>query len=90
MTAQKSYVVRIKRSAEKELDKLPKKIAKAIGAIVLKLELEPRPRGSKRLRGSDAYRIRHGNYRILYFIDDQARIVQITAIGHRKEVYRGI
>ena len=89
MTSQKNYVVRIKRSAEKELDKLPKKLAQAIDAAILRLELEPRPGGSKRLRGSDAYRIRHGDYRVLYIIDDKTRVVQITAIGHRKEVYRG-
>lgn len=90
MTSQQPYAVRIKRSAEKELDKLPKKLAAAIGAAILRLEREPRPHGSRRLRGSDSYRIRHGEYRILYFIDDQARVVQITAIGNRKDVYRGI
>ena len=90
MTSRKSYSVQIKKSAEKELDKLPKKLAKAIEDIILGLELEPRPHGSGRLRGSDAYRIRHGAYRILYIVDDRTQIVHVTAIGHRKEVYRGI
>ena len=90
MTAAAKYEVRIKRSAEKDLDQLPRSHADAIAAAILKLEDNPRPRGSKRLRATDGYRIRHGNYRVLYTIDDRFRLVEIVAIGHRRDIYRKI
>jgi mRNA interferase RelE/StbE len=48
----------------------------------------PRPPGSQKLFGEDAYRIRQGDYRILYTIDDEKRLVEVYKIGHRREVYR--
>jgi mRNA interferase RelE/StbE len=48
----------------------------------------PRPPGNEKLSGQDRYRIRQGDYRIVYAIDDEARIVEIVKIGHRREVYR--
>lgn len=85
-----SYQLRIKRSAEKELNSLPKKQGEVIIKAILELESDPRPRGSRRLRASDGYRIRQGQYRILYTIDERAKVVEVVAVGHRRDVYRGI
>jgi mRNA interferase RelE/StbE len=49
---------------------------------------DPRPPGSETLSGEDRYRLRQGDYRVIYAIDDDRRIVEIVKIGHRREVYR--
>ncbi|MDO9130000.1 MAG: type II toxin-antitoxin system RelE/ParE family toxin [Anaerolineales bacterium] len=82
------YQVIIKRPAEKELDTLPENVRRRIVARLLMLEENPRPSGFKKLRGEEAFRLRVGDYRVLYTIDDRARIVTIYAVGHRREVYR--
>lgn len=83
-----SYEVRIKREAEKELRSLPKiDLKKAIQKIEF-LSLNPRPQGSEKLQGEEGYRIRQGDYRIVYLIDDPNKIVHIIRVGHRREVYR--
>ena len=83
-----AYRVIIKRSAEKELDTLQKDIQRRIIARLLALEGNPRPHGIKRLQGENAYRLRTGEYRVLYTIDDEEKIVTIFTIGHCREVYR--
>jgi mRNA interferase RelE/StbE len=88
MNAQPSYQIRIKRSAEKEMDRLPSQIFHRVADAILKLETNPRQPGTKKLRGVDEYRLRVGPYRALYTIDDSSRIVEIFAVGHRREVYR--
>ena len=55
---------------------------------LLALENEPRPLGASKLEGSDAYRIRVGDYRVVYLIDDRAREVELIRVAHRREVYR--
>ena len=85
-----SYTIRIKRSAEKEMDRLPAKTFERVSQAILRLERVPRPSASRKLRGVDDYRLRVGQYRILYSIDDGKRVVEIMAIGHRRDVYRGI
>jgi mRNA interferase RelE/StbE len=84
------YLVEIKRAAEKELDRLPEQIRARILAKLLSLEEEPRPRGVKRLWGEDSYRLRIGDYRVLYTVDDDSQAVTIYAVGHRREVYRRV
>ncbi|MHC4065865.1 MAG: type II toxin-antitoxin system RelE family toxin [Planctomycetota bacterium] len=84
------YTVRISHSAEKEMDRLPEKTFERVAQVILKLERDPRPRGSKKLRGVDDYRLRVGQYRILYSVDDRQRVIVVSAVGHRREVYRGI
>jgi len=81
------YEVRILRAAEKEMDKLPAPVHHRLSQRLLSLEENPRPRGSKRLTGRKEYRLRAGNYRILYTIDDRDQVVTIFAVGHRREVY---
>jgi len=82
------YAVRIKASAERELDGLPRPVLDRIVSALVRLELQPRPRGTKKLRGTSECRIRVGSYRILYTVDDRHRLVEIVAVGHRKDVYR--
>jgi len=83
-----TYRVLIKLSARKELEGLPDSLLRRIDAAVAALSEDPRPRGRVKVRGMELYRIRVGDYRVLYRLDDQAGIVEVTAIGHRREVYR--
>jgi len=83
-----NYRVALTASAERELHHLP---AQAVARIVPRLEQlasVPRPPGCKKLKGGDKeWRIRVGDYRIVYEIDDRARTVDVTRIAHRREVY---
>lgn len=83
-----SYSLQIKRSAEKEMDRLPTVVFDRIAEAILHLESDPRPQGSRKLRGTEGYRVRVGSYRIVYTIDDETRSVEIAAVGHRREIYR--
>jgi mRNA interferase RelE/StbE len=56
--------------------------------MLISLKENPRPLGVKKLKGQEGYRIRLGNYRILYLVDDRERKIEIFSIAHRKEVYR--
>ena len=82
-----SYTVCIKRSAEKELDRLPIQVYDRIIKQLISLSDNPRPHGVKKLHGREGYRIRVGDYRILYVIDDNEKKVEIVSAAHRKEVY---
>lgn len=86
-----SYAIAIKPSAQKELLGLAKDIAAKVVVAIDKLSQNPRPIGVKKLKGSkehDFYRIRVTDYRIIYTIGEEVRIIEILKIGHRKEVYR--
>jgi mRNA interferase RelE/StbE len=83
-----TYQVIIKHSAEKELDALPASLHERIAERLLALEENPRPVGSRKLQGQESYRLRVGDYRVLYTIDDKAKKVVVLAVGHRREVYR--
>jgi len=83
-----SYNVLIKRSAAKELEGLPPKIRRQVAAKVAGLAVTPRPQGVEKLSGQEKYRIRQGDYRVLYAIDDTAETVTVVKIGHRRDVYR--
>ena len=83
-----SYRVALTSSAEKELHGLPKKVIARILPRLEKLLIGPRPPGCKKLKGGDSeWRIRVGDYRIVYVIDDAANTVDVTRIAHRREVY---
>ena len=84
------YTISIKPSALKELSKLPKVTVKKAEKAIDSLANNPRPIGVKKLKGSDEdlYRIRVGDYRIIYSIEDEIKIVDILKIGHRKEIYK--
>jgi mRNA interferase RelE/StbE len=85
-----SYKILIKKSAAKELEAIAgKKDRERISQRILALADNPRPVGVEKLSGtSEKYRLRQGNFRILYEIQDDAFVVYIVQIGDRKEVYR--
>ena len=83
------YKVQWKNSAKKELKKLDKKVIVRILQAVGKLANNPHPSGSKKLMGSESiYRIRVGDYRIIYNIQSSVLTIEIIKVGHRGEVYR--
>jgi mRNA interferase RelE/StbE len=83
------YEVFIKPSAAKELEGVgTKKDRQRIVARIRQLTENPRPPGFQKLSGADKYRIRYGNYRIVYSINDDELSVEVVKIGHRREVYR--
>lgn len=82
------YRLLIKPSAVKELDTLLLKIRRQVVKRIQSLAAEPRPFGSEKLSGLEKYRLRQGNYRVLYEIHDDAPSVVIVKIAHRREVYR--
>ncbi len=82
------YKLLIKPSAAKELEALPKKDRQRIVTKIHGLSVEPRPPGCEKLSSHDLYRVRQGNYRILYTVHDADLLVVIITIGHRREVYR--
>lgn len=83
-----TYSVFIQRSAQESLAQIPKRDQDRIFESIRALALEPRPHGVKKLSGRDAWRIRIGDYRIIYEIQDVRLLVLVVAIGHRKEIYR--
>ena len=83
-----SYRLVIKPSASKEIEALPKQDRKRVVARIEGLAKDPRPVSCEKLSGNEQYRLRQGNYRILYGIEDRVLIVVVVKIGHRKEVYR--
>ena len=83
-----TYTVHIKASAEREMAFLPQAAFRTVSKKILDLEKNPRPPRCKKLSGRQEYRIRAGDYRILYVVDDQARTIEVVAVGNRKDVYR--
>ncbi len=83
-----SYKLLIKPSASKELEALPKKDRVRVIAEIAGLAENPRPHGTEKLSGEDKYRLRQGDYRVLYSIQDSSATITIVKIGHRREVYR--
>jgi len=83
-----NYTVELKPPARKELEALPDDL---LARVVHKLESlagNPRPTGCRKLRGyKDQWRVRVGDWRVIYIIDDKAKLVSVTRIGHRREVY---
>ena len=83
-----SYSLLIKPSAAKELEGLPKKERSRLVGRIQGLAVEPRPAGCEKLSGDEKFRIRQGDYRVVYAIDDATHEVLVMKIGHRKDVYR--
>ncbi len=83
-----SYTITFKKSASKQLRKLPKAVLATVASAVDDLANEPRPDSCKKLKGSDdVYRIRVGDYRVLYTVDDSIITVEVIKVGNRKDVY---
>ncbi|MCF6206094.1 MAG: type II toxin-antitoxin system RelE/ParE family toxin [Sulfurovum sp.] len=82
-----NYKIEIKKSAAKEIEKLPKPVLKRVIEKIERLSYNPRLSGCKKLSGDEKYRVRVGDYRILYSIDDAVVTVYVVRVRHRKEVY---
>ncbi|MFT4929335.1 MAG: mRNA interferase RelE/StbE [Phenylobacterium sp.] len=82
------YEILIERSAQKSLVKIPKSEQLKIIQSIESLSDNPRPHGSKKLSGRDGWRIRIGNYRVIYEIQNNQLIVLVLSIGDRKEIYK--
>lgn len=86
-----TYRLEITRDAVRALAKLDKPIRRRIQTAVDGLRHDPRPHGTAALRGaSDLYRIRVGDYRVVYTVQDERLLVLVVDLGHRREVYRGL
>ena len=83
-----SYNIVFRQSVAKDLRSIPKQDVLRILRRIEGLADEPRPVGVEKLSGDEKYRIRQGNYRILYTIDDDVITVTIVKVGHRRHVYR--
>lgn len=81
------YLLVITKTAQKQLDKLPENTADILIEEIECLALNPRPNGCKKLKGRKGYRIRKGNYRIIYDIYENVLTIEIIALGHRKGIY---
>lgn len=85
------YEVRLDQRAARDMDRLRGELWQRIRDTLLSLEQNPRPQGSQKLRGTeDTYRIRVGEYRIIYEVDDKRRSVTIRRVKHRGDAYRGL
>lgn len=83
-----NYQILIKPAAQRQIKKLTPAVQKSLIALIESLAIEPRPSGCKKLKGrQDQYRVRSGDYRIIYSIEDDALIVRIIKVGHRRDVY---
>jgi len=83
-----SYSVEVKPAARKELEALPDSVLVRVLQRMESLRDSPRPAGFKKLRGyKDQWRVRVGDWRVVYIIDDGAKLVSVTRIAHRREVY---
>jgi len=83
-----SYRLEVKRTAAKEIADLPKADCRRVVAKIQLLARDPRPHGCEKLSGAEKYRVRQGDYRLLYEIDDSAKAVTVVKIGHHREIYR--
>ena len=82
------YRVILPKSVQKELDRLPDEVVRRILSRLAQLETDPRPADVKKLKGRDAWRIRVGDYRVIYEIHDRQLEILVITIGHRREINR--
>ena len=82
------YEVRFRKSVAKDLDPIPKRDVQRILKAIEALAAEPRPPQSRKLSGTEKYRLRCGVYRVLYEIQDEVLLVCVVKVAHRKDAYR--
>ena len=82
------YTTEIIPKAEKGFLKLPDNVRVKIREKILSLEDNPKPFGCKKLKETEYYRLRCGNYRVIYRVDDKLKIAKVLSIAHRKDVYK--
>ncbi len=84
-----AYAIEFVPSAKRELKKLPREVQLKLNQRIDSLSIEPRPRGSKKLKGAtELSRIRVGDYRVVYEVRDKLLVVLVVRVAHRREVYR--
>ena len=84
-----NYRIEWSRSAVRELRAIDQSIAIKILEIVGRLKDDPRPKGVKKLKGfKDLWRLRVGQYRVIYFLGDAVRLVRVERVGHRRDIYK--
>jgi len=84
------YQVELRRRVQRTLDKLPKSDFQAVIEAIKDLAQTPRPRGLEKVKSTGLWRVRQGDYRIIYAIDDNERIVTVVCVGHRREIYKSL
>jgi mRNA interferase RelE/StbE len=82
------YTVFIRKSAQKSIARLASSLQDRIFHAIRELARYPRPLGVKKLAGREAWRVRIGDYRVIYEICDDRRMIIVVVVGHRREVYR--
>ena len=85
-----TYRVELRRAAQRALDRLPGKDFTAVVADIARLADNPRLRGVEKIKQAGLWRIRQGDYRVVYSIDDAGKLVIILRVGHRREIYRSL
>ena len=83
-----SWLVEVARDAKRELARLPAPVQKRVARVLISLEANPFPTSCKKLKNRDGWRVRVGDYRILYFADKTARQIVVGVIARRRDVYR--
>ena len=81
------YAIFIRATAQKQLSRLPAQVSNDLIVVIQSLSANPRPVGYKKLKGRKGFRVRKGDYRIIYEILDRKLIIDIIAVGHRKDIY---
>ena len=84
-----TWRLEFKRSAEREFDRLPRVVRERLRSRIDRLVENPKPPGSRKLTGSSLYRIRVGDYRVIYSVDEDEQVVVVTRVRHRSRAYRG-
>jgi mRNA interferase RelE/StbE len=83
-----SYEILLKPAAQRQLKKLPGAVQRELVALIERLSQDPRPPGCKKLKGRQSqYRVRLGDYRVIYSIEEMALVVRIIKVGHRRDIY---
>jgi mRNA interferase RelE/StbE len=86
-----AYAIEIRPRARRALRQLDPPARKAVARVIDLLTTDPRPPGARALTGHRPYlRVRAGDYRVIYAVDDSARMITVAAVGHRREVYRAL
>jgi mRNA interferase RelE/StbE len=85
------YEVKVRPQARRALERLDGPARKAVAQVIKTLSDDPRPPGVKPVKGHRPYlRVRSGDYRVIFAVDDDARSVRVMVVGHRRDVYRNL
>ncbi len=84
------YKIDIRRRAKRGLDKLPESDFQVVTVAIKALSQTPRPKGIEKVKTTGLWRIRRGDYRIVFAIDDNERVITVVHVGHRREIYRSL